>query len=133
MQDYSSYYASIDKPFFAPEPWVFGFAWSIIYPLIIIAFLFTLYRWWQGQVRNVVLAVFGINLLANVAFTPLQLNFPGAPWATLDILVVLGTLAYLEWYFWRHQQLIFWLLLLYLLWGAFATVLQVTIYVTNFI
>ena len=133
MQDYSTYYAAIDKPFFAPEPWVFGFAWSIIYPLIIIAFLITLYHWWQGRVHNVVLAVFGINLVANVTFTPLQLNYPQAPWATIDILIVLGTLIYLQWYFWPQHRLIFWILLPYLLWGAFATVLQVTIYILNFV
>jgi tryptophan-rich sensory protein len=133
MQDYSTYYASIEKPFFAPEPWVFGLAWSIIYPLIIIALLLTLYRWWQGRVSQIVLAVFGINVLANLAFTPLQLNFPEAPYATIDILVVLGTLVYLQWYFWQHDRVVFWLLVPYLLWGAFATVLQVTIFILNFV
>lgn len=133
MQDYSTYYQEIAKPFFAPEPWVFGFAWSIIYPLIIIALLITLYRWYKKQgVTNVAVGVFGVNVLANLAFTPLQLRYPEAIWATLDILVVLLTLVYLQHYFCKTHRLTFFLLLPYLLWGAFATVLQITIYVMNF-
>jgi len=129
--DYNTYYTSIIKPFFAPPEWVFGLAWGIIYPLIIIAFIYTLYLLWKKRVSLALFLVFVINIIANIAFTPLQLVVQSTALATLDILVVLGTLVYLEWRMVRQSKIVFWLLVPYLLWGAFATVLQVTILFLN--
>lgn len=131
--DYQTYYAAIDKPFFAPEPWVFGLAWGTIYPLIALAFVYLVYfTFWKRRLPTSVLVLFAVNIAANVAFTPLQLNYPGQIYATLDILLVLGTLVALEYILWHRQKIVFLLLLPYLLWGAFATILQVTIYILNF-
>lgn len=77
--------------------------------------------------------VFGLNLIANLAFTPLQLGLPNQLYATFDIVVIVGTLAVLEWYLWKQSKTLFFLLLPYLLWGSFATVLQASIYFTNFV
>lgn len=131
--DYPEFYASIDKPFFAPEPWVFGLAWGIIYPLIGIAFIYALYLAWRHRITWTVIGVFIVNIIANLAFTPLQLNFPGQIYATSDIFIVLGSLVFIEWYFWKKSRLLLLLLSPYLLWGSFATVLQVTIYILNFV
>lgn len=130
--DYPTFYSSIEKPFFAPEPWVFGLAWGIIYPLIAASFIYALYLAWGRSVEWKVIGVFVLNLIANFAFTPLQLDFPNQLYATLDILVVVSTLAWLEWYFWTRSKVLFLLLLPYLLWGCFATILQVSIYWLNF-
>ncbi len=133
MTSYRDYYNMIDKPWFAPEPWVFGFAWGIIYPLILIAFGLVVYKVYKEEIRFDALLVFILNILANLLFTPLQLQYPDALWATLDILLVLVTLGYLQYGFWRAKEYALFLLLLpYLLWGTFATVLQLTIYCLNF-
>jgi len=130
--DYQTYYSDIAKPFFAPEPWVFGLAWGIIYPLIALASVLMLYAWYKKQLSAQVLAVFAVNMIANFVFTPLQLGFPEAVWATLDIFIVLVTLAYIEWQLWQEHKVIFFILLPYLFWGSFATALQVTVYWLNF-
>lgn len=131
MTDYATYYALIEKPFFAPEPWVFGLAWGIIYPLIAIAFVWALYLVWQGRLSEQIAILFVLNLVANVLFTPIQLSYPGTILPTLTIFAVIGTLGVLQWKLWHAQKFIFLLLLPYLLWGAFATVLQCTIYVMS--
>lgn len=131
MTDYGTYYASIAKPFFAPEPWVFGLAWGIIYPLIAIAIVYMFYLYLKGAVPRIALVLFGVNMMANLLFTPLQLGYPEAIYATLDIIVVFGTLVPLAWIFWKRSMLLFLLVLPYLLWASFATVLQVTIYLMN--
>jgi tryptophan-rich sensory protein len=131
MLDYQTYYASIVKPFFAPPPWMFGVAWGIIYPLIALAGLYLFVLWRRHAIPPSLIAVFLINLTANLAFTPLQLGMPETILPTLDILVVLGTLAYFEYKIFRISKLVFALLLPYLLWGGFATALQVNIYILN--
>ncbi len=55
MENYSTYYADIAKPFFAPEPWVFGAAWGIIYPLIVIAGCYTAYLFYKKKAAGEIL------------------------------------------------------------------------------
>jgi len=129
--DYQVYYQMIDKPFFAPPDWVFGLAWGIIYPLIAVAFIYLLYLAYKKRASGVLVFWFVINLIANIAFTTIQFGLQNNILATIDILIVLGTLAYLQWRFWREIPIAFWLLLPYLLWGTFATVLQISILVLN--
>ncbi len=131
MRTYPEFYQSIDKPFFAPPEWVFGLAWGIIYPLIGIAFLYLVYLLYKKKVPVSLVIVFVVNLVANFLFTPLQLGIESLWPATLDIVVILGTLLYFEFKILRYSRIIFALMLPYLLWGAFATVLQVTITLTN--
>jgi len=130
---YQAYYASIEKPFFAPPEWVFGLAWGIIYPLIAVAFICLVYLAMRSRASWWLVALFFANIVANLLFTPFQLLFPSAPWATLDILIVLGTLIALVWLSWRYSKAVVFLLVPYLLWSAFATALQITIYAVNYL
>ena len=131
MQNYQTYYSEIVRPFFAPPEWLFGLAWGIIYPLIIIAGGYLFLLAWRNRVSWKLFFVYCINLIANIAFTPLLLKSSSMLYATIDIVIVLVTLAYLECAFWKKHKILFWLLLPYLLWGTFATILQVTILFLN--
>ncbi|MFH0712603.1 MAG: TspO/MBR family protein [Candidatus Jorgensenbacteria bacterium] len=131
MQTYQEFYQAIEKPFFAPPDWLFGTAWGIIYPLITIAFIYTCVLVIRKKVPNSLLWVLIVNLIANALFTPIQLGLSALWPASLDILVILGTLAFFEWKIWRYSKTAFFLLLPYLLWGAFATILQITITFIN--
>lgn len=130
--DYRPWYDMLEKPFFAPDPWVFGVAWGIIYPLIGIAFLYTLYLVWKGSVPRGLVLLFIANMLGNFAFTPVQAGLQSNTLAGLVILFVLGTLALFQYRIWKYSKLVFFLLLPYFLWGAFATALQLSITVLNF-
>lgn len=132
MQTYQEFYSNIQKPFFAPPAWLFGVAWGIIYPLIAIAFGYMLYLVFKKKTLPLnLLLVFIVNLTANLLYTPIQLGITALWPASLDILVILGTLAFMEYKFFKLSKPIFYLLLPYLLWGTFATILQLTITFTN--
>jgi len=131
MNDYTAFYAVLQKPFFAPPEWFFGVVWGIIYPLIILAFIFVFVRFMRAQMPPFVLGIFLINLAVNLAFTPILFGLESIQLATLDILVVWGTLVFLELHLYRYLRVAFWLLLPYLLWGTFATILQITIAFLN--
>lgn len=131
MRTYQEFYSNIQKPFFAPPEWLFGLAWGIIYPLIAIAGLRLIYLVYKKQAPKNLLAVFGLNLAANFLFTPIQLGLQPLWPASIDILVILATLAFLEYKIWRYSKLVFILLLPYLLWGGFATALQLAITFLN--
>lgn len=131
MIEYKEWYAALLKPSFAPPEWLFGVAWGIIYPLIGLALGLAIYLYIKGRLPGVVLFVFGLNLLANILFTPIQLGLKDNLIASADILVVLLTLAYLQVWAWGHSRLMFLLLLPYLVWGSFATVLLLSITTLN--
>jgi len=131
MLSYQEFYAGLTLPNWAPPAWVFGVAWSIIYPLFIAATVYAVYLVTKKRMPNAVLWALGINWVVNLLFTPIQLGLRPLWPASLDILVVLGSLAFIQWRVWRKSKIIFWLLVPYLLWGTFATALQLTITATN--
>lgn len=125
------WYTSQTLPFFAPPSWAFGVAWGIIYPLIGIALAWALLKWVRGKLPHRYIAVFFLNLLANFAFSPLQFGLKSNLWAAADILVVLGTLIYLVCAGWGKARGVAYLLLPYLAWVSFATILQFSIAYLN--
>ncbi|HUO75623.1 MAG TPA: TspO/MBR family protein [Candidatus Paceibacterota bacterium] len=131
MLSYQEFYAGLTLPNWAPPAWVFGVAWSIIYPLFIAATVYAVYLVTKKRMPNAVLWALGINWVANLLFTPIQLGLRPLWPASLDILLVLGSLAFIQWRVWRKSEVVFWLLVPYLLWGTFATALQLTITATN--
>lgn len=125
------WYESQTLPLFAPPSWAFGVAWSIIYPLIGLALAWALLKWLNGKLPHRYIAVFFLNLFANFAFSPLQFSLKSNLWAAADILVVLGTLIYLVCAGWRIARGAAYLLMPYLLWVIFATVLQLSVTYLN--
>lgn len=129
--EYRTWYASLVKPFFAPPPEVFGIAWSIIYPLIALALVWTLYLVATKRAPMWFVLLLLLNIFLNFTFTPVVIATDGNLLISIVILLVLGTLAWFERYAWRYSKVVFWLLVPYLLWGTFATVLQGTITFLN--
>ena len=131
MLTYQQFYAGVHLPSWAPPAWVFGVAWSIIYPLFIAATIYAIYLATKRRMPTAVLWALGINWVANLLFTPIQLGLKPLWPASVDILVVLASLVFIEVRAWKKSRIIFWLLVPYLLWGTFATALQLTIAGTN--
>ncbi len=128
---YRMWYEIVEKPFFAPEPWVFGLAWGIIYPLIALALVWTIYLRIKGNVPHSFVWLFFLNIFLNLSFSPVLLATRNNILISLVIILVLGTLAWLMLRAWKLSKVVFVLLLPYLLWGAYATALQIGITVLN--
>lgn len=126
--DYSTYYATLIKPAFAPPEMWFGIAWSIIYPLIALAFVLLLKRHFEKKLTSdELIPLFVLNMIGNALFTPVQLGLRSNALASLIIVWILFTLGWFMVRVYRDSKLIFWLLVPYLLWVSFATVLQLSI------
>ena len=123
----AAWYAQLAKPFFAPPSWVFGPVWTLLYIVIAISFGFVLLQYLKRRVRFATLLPFILNLLFNLAYTPLQFGLKNNALASVDILLVLGTLVWALAGIRRRVGWVPWVNLPYLLWVAFATVLQLSI------
>ena len=128
MNNFSSYYDSLIKPYFFPPDFVFGIAWGIIYPMIALAAVYMSYLICKDNLPVSIIYMFVLNMISNVLFTPIQFTLQNNLLATIDIFVVLITLIIFEIIVLKNKLYILFILMLpYLLWIAFATFLQVTI------
>lgn len=121
------FYESLVKPSWAPAPPVFGIVWSILYPIIFLAYGFALVQVARGRWPVALLVPILINVVANVAFTPIQFGLRNLWLAELDIIVVLVTAIWSVIALWPHSRLTAVALVPYVLWVAIATVLQTSI------
>lgn len=129
MNDRSArdWYESLIKPEWAPPEWLFGPVWTVLYLMIAVSFGCVLWQVWRGRLPWPTLIPFGLNLVFNVAFSPIQFGLRNNLWAALDILLVWGTLV---WLIVTIRPLIPWVALInlpYFAWVSFATVLQLTL------
>ncbi len=130
MENYS-WYATLVKPSWAPPSWLFGPVWSVLYVIIAISYGTVFYKAFTKEIPLIVALPFALNLFFNFIFTPIQFGLKNNELATLDILLVLGTLV---WALVAVYPYLKWVALInipYLLWVCFATVLQVTITILN--
>lgn len=127
----TEWYRSLEKPAFNPPSWVFGPVWTVLYVLMgLAAFLV----WREGPGRRevqVALGLFALQFLLNLAWTPTFFGAQTVAGGAVVIVVLLVVLALTVWRFFGVRPLAGWLLVPYLLWVAFATVLNLSILALN--
>lgn len=123
----AAWYAQLVKPFFAPPASVFGPVWTVLYLVIAVSFGYVLLQYLKRRLPLGVLLPFVVNLLANLAYTPIQFGLKNNALASVDIVLVLGSLIWAMAVIWQRARWVALVNMPYLLWVAFATVLQLSI------
>ncbi|WP_417496691.1 TspO/MBR family protein [Maricaulis sp.] len=121
------WYAQLNKPAWAPPAWLFGPVWAVLYFIIAISFSFVFWLALNGAISPWLALPFGLNLIFNAAFAPLQFGLRSNGLAAIDVTLVVITLVWalvvihpvLPWVAYANLP--------YLAWGLFATALQYTI------
>lgn len=125
-----AWYEGLVKPSFNPPNWVFGPVWSLLYTGMAVA------AWlvWRRRAAHrvaVPLALYGIQLLLNAAWSWLFFGMHRMDIAFADILlldvVVLATLVR----FWRIHRAAGALFIPYLAWISFASLLNFSLWWLN--
>ncbi|WP_100641877.1 TspO/MBR family protein [Alteromonas facilis] len=129
---FMEWYNALVKPSWTPDPSFIGTMWSILYPIIIVSFLFVFIQGFRNKIPRRVMLPFAINLVANIIFTPIQFGLRNLTLASLDILIVWGTIVWMMIAIWKHYRIIAIAQIPYLIWVSIATVLQITINILNF-
>ncbi len=131
FMEQTTWYAALIKPSFAPPAYLFGPVWSVLYVIIALTFTYVFYKVWQGEIPKIVAVPFILNLLFNIAFTPIQFGLQNNLLAALDISLVLISLVFAMWFIYPYAAFIAYANIPYLLWVLFATVLQFSITYLN--
>ncbi|MFM2414665.1 MAG: hypothetical protein RI911_358 [Candidatus Parcubacteria bacterium] len=125
------WYATLIKPSWAPPVYLFGPVWTVLYIIIIITFGYVCLKWYRGEISWIIALPFLLNIVANILFTPLQFGLQSNELASLDILVILGTLGWALFVIFPIVPWVAYANIPYFLWVSFATVLQLTITYLN--
>ena len=119
----TAWFAALEKPGIFPEPKWFGIVWTILYIMIGLA-VAVVASAWGARGRSTALWVFAIHFMLNLSWSYV---FFGAQQITGGLivlaLIVLTLLAVIA-LFWRVRKLAGALLLPYLAWVLFASVLN---------
>ncbi|MFI6538619.1 TspO/MBR family protein [Nonomuraea sp. NPDC050547] len=125
--DAGGQYLALRRPAWAPPPWLFGPAWTVLYVLIAVS------GWlaWTTRRDPAAFVAYGAQLLLNAAWTPLffaagQYGLAFADIVALGLLIVANIVL-----FWRIRRVAALLLVPYLLWVSYAAALNLAIWQLN--
>ena len=126
-----NWYATLEKPFFNPPNWVFGPVWTLLYTMMGIS-LFLIWRLRKTDDRvTPALRPFFIQLALNTAWSILFFS-------SQQLWVAFAAILVLWWFifstirqFLPISRTAGWLLVPYLAWVSFATVLNLAIAILN--
>ena len=123
-----AWYAALDKPSFSPPNWIFAPVWTVLYVLIAVA----AWRIWkQAGAWCVSLSLWLLQLILNGLWTPLFFSMHRIDLALIDIIALLLVLIATIVAFFPRDRVAAWMLVPYLAWVSFATLLTASIHHLN--
>jgi len=125
------WYSTLIKPSFNPPNWIFGPAWTLLYILMAIAFALI---WNAGTEKKEVkkaMKLFGLQLILNLIWSFLFFTMQNPAIAFIDIVILLIVINSTIRHFAAINKTAGYLLIPYLLWVSFATLLNGSIWYLN--
>ncbi|HWL48179.1 MAG TPA: TspO/MBR family protein [Sphingomonadaceae bacterium] len=113
------WFAALDKPAAMPPGWAFGVAWTILYVLMGLA-LATVLGARGARRRRIAIAVFVVQFVMNLAWSPLFFAAHQVDAALILIALLFIVAAVTAWRFFRIRPVAGLLLVPYLAWLLFA-------------
>ena len=117
-----SWYAGLIRPSFAPPNWVFAPVWTALFILMAIA----LFIAWENKFKKAKLGLlfFVIQLILNIFWSFLFFGLHNPWFALIEIIVLLIVIILTTIQFWKTNMWAGILMLPYIAWVGFATVLN---------
>ncbi|MFC4449122.1 TspO/MBR family protein [Halorussus aquaticus] len=126
----ATWYPTLVKPAFTPPSWVFGPVWTALYLLMGVA-LYLVWRSDRSRVRRTALALFGVQLALNAAWTLVFFGSQAIVGGLAVIVALLALVVATVAAFARIDRRAAALLVPYLLWVGFATALNYELWRLN--
>lgn len=126
-----TWYAGLKKPFFSPPNWLFGPVWTILYIMMAVA----AYLIWQKGLANskvqTGLELFAIQLVLNLCWSIIFFGLRAPLFAFVEIVTLWLVILFTIQKFSQISATAGWLLVPYLAWVSFASILNFSIFLLN--
>jgi len=124
-----NWYQFLIKPSFNPPNWIFGPVWTLLYLMMGVSLGII---WHSTNVgRNKAMLLFGVQFALNLAWSFLffKLNVLGI--AFVEIVTMLIAIVFTIFAFYKINKTAAYLLVPYLCWVSFASILNLSIWILN--
>ena len=121
------WYYSLHKPSWQPPDWVFAPAWTLIYGLTALAGVLAWNRMRERMTRLRVLGLFALNAALNVLWSELFFHAQRPDWALIEVVPFWLSILVLFVAVWPISHGAGWALAPYLVWVAFAGLLNLAV------
>lgn len=126
-----TWYATLHKPFFSPPNWIFGPVWTILYLMMGIA----AYLVWEKGLKNkkvkTALTYYFVQLILNFIWSWLFFGLHSPFLGLLEIILLWFAILLTILKFYKISKTASYLLIPYLIWVSFATLLNFSIFILN--
>ncbi len=130
-QSVSTWYTTINKPPISPPNWLFGPVWTVLFVLMGIAFYLV---WNKGfsepPVKNAII-IFLIQLVLNIIWSFLFFGLRSPSFAFVEIIILWIAILFTIIYFSKVSSVAGYLLIPYIFWVSFASILNGWITILN--
>ncbi len=124
------WFQSLTKPSIFPPPAAFGIVWTILYVVIGLS-LALIASAWGARGRLLALGLFAVHFIGNLAWTPVFFGAQNMQLGLYVLIYVTVSLLFVIAVFWKIRRVAALMLLPYLAWVAFASVLNYQFIVEN--
>lgn len=125
------WYAGLAKPSFNPPNWIFGPVWTLLYAMMGLAAYLVYEKGFKRPEVKKALAVFAAQLVMNTLWSIVFFGAHRILGAAVVIVLLWAMILATILLFHRISKAAAYLLVPYILWVSFATVLNASLYVLN--
>ena len=126
-----NWYVYLNKPVFSPPNWIFGPVWTLLYMFMGIAFYLVFIKGYKKQNIKTASNYFLAQLALNFIWTPIFFGLRSPLFGLIIIIAMWILIIVTMKKFYPISKPAFYLLVPYLLWVTFATILNGAILVLN--
>ena len=130
VPEIASWYVTLNKPSFNPPNYLFGPVWTLLYIFMGIS-LYLVWKQPPSLQRKKAITIFVIQFAINISWSFIFFNQHQILLALVDIMAMWLFIIFTIIAFGKLNKTAAWLLVPYLLWVSFATILNSAIWVLN--
>ncbi len=123
-------YVELRQPFFAPPSWLFGPVWTLLYVLMAVA-AWLVWRERKKTKVKVALFFYFAQLALNALWTLIFFLWMARFWAVVEIIILFVFIFVTTLFFGRIKKASAYLMIPYMAWVIFATVLASAVWYLN--
>jgi len=126
-----TWYASLQKPAFAPPNWIFAPVWITLFVLMGISLYLVWDRGWEKKEVKLAVSIFGVQLVLNALWSILFFGLQSPLYAFIEIIILWVAILITIIKFYQIFRSAGVILLPYIIWVTIAASLNYSIWILN--
>jgi tryptophan-rich sensory protein len=131
VQAIPTWYSTLNKPSFNPPSWVFAPVWTLLYIMMGLSAYRIWEQGWHQKKIKIALIFFAVQLVLNASWSVIFFGWHNPGLALINIILLWLGIVICVVRFYRIDKWASYLLLPYLVWVSFATLLNYNIWILN--